>query len=311
LSDGHALGATCRNCDSNLALPANFCPACGQDTLNHPPAFWEFVHEFITHYVALEGKLWKTLWLLFLKPAELTREYRAGRKLRYISPLRLYITASFIFFLAVKVAGLGSFRADENIETGKPQVAEKVSLEKKEPEMEDDPPGWLTGRWTWTEGMNDKAEVSVPCVPDQATCIWFKKRLEKKFAGRTNRQVLEDLNSGMIANVPYALFLMLPLFALLTKLIYINRKFYYGEHVVYALHIHAFTFLGLLLVALLPKVIGDWVAIAMAIYYFIAMKRFFGGRWWATLFRYAIVGTFYPFLLGITTLVVFLAVILI
>jgi hypothetical protein len=98
---------------------------------------------------------------------------------------------------------------------------------------------------------------------------------------------------------------------LLTKLIYINRKFYYGEHVVYALHIHAFTFLGLLLVALLPKVIGDWVAIAMAIYYFIAMKRFFGGRWWATLFRYAIVGTFYPFLLGITTLVVFLAVILI
>ena len=98
----------CRNCGTFLGEPAgNFCPNCGQDTLNHPPSFWEFIHEFVTHYVALEGKLWKTLVLLFFKPAQLTREYREGKKQRYISPLRLYITASFLFFLVFKVFDIG------------------------------------------------------------------------------------------------------------------------------------------------------------------------------------------------------------
>ena len=55
----------------------------------------EFLHEFVGHYVALEGTLWRTLGLLLRHPGRLTREYLDGRRRRYVLPLRLYLTASF------------------------------------------------------------------------------------------------------------------------------------------------------------------------------------------------------------------------
>lgn len=349
----------CKNCDAPLTvLPdgklGSFCPACGQDTRNHPPTLFEFVHEFITHYVALEGKLWKTLVLLFFKPAELTREYRAGRKLRYISPLRLYITASFLFFFIVKIVGVGSFMQDdideaiaprqkrseavnefaaaekdikaefgtvlestndadkkalpakENAPKSKTQRA-KVPREKGRTDQHDDS-GWRNRQWTWSDQDDQKASVNFQCKPGSTGCDLLKKRLQEKFKGRTNGQVLEDLKHSMIVNVPYVLFLMLPLFAALTKLLYVTRGLYYGEHVVYALHIHAFTFFGLLIAALVPDFLAGWIIGLIAIYYLVAMKRFFVGSWFTTLLRYGVIATVYPILLTFVAMFVMLGV---
>jgi hypothetical protein len=364
LNDGHALEAACRNCDSNLGEPpVNFCPACGQDTLNHPPAFWEFVHEFITHYVALEGKLWKTLWLLFVKPAELTREYRAGRKQRYISPLRLYITASFLFFLVVKIAGLGSainFSA-EDAKADKPVISVRLnnnpvskshSTAKKDKHdspavsntaakheedaadgdidkmvkgivaeaAESAKQGAAAGAKA-AEAVKENAAKSpnddsinvadFTCAAGERACQWLKDHLDAKYKSKTQTQVLGMLRDGAIANIPYAMFMMLPLFALLTKLLYINRGYYYGEHVVYALHIHAFTFFVMLLSALLPNWLAAAVLIAAAIYYLVALQRFFGGNWFLTFIRYGVIGILYPILLSIvaTFFLLFIAII--
>ena len=82
----------CANCDHRLSPWDKFCSQCGQDTLNHPPSLWEFIHEWTLHYVAFEGKLWKSLWALIAKPGFLTQEYLAGRKQRYVLPLRLVLT---------------------------------------------------------------------------------------------------------------------------------------------------------------------------------------------------------------------------
>ena len=92
--------AACRNCGA--AAGGKFCPECGQETAPHPPSAWEFVHEFVGHYIALEGALWRTLAAL-ARPGKLTNEYFAGRKRRYVLPLRLYLTASVVFFLVAKV----------------------------------------------------------------------------------------------------------------------------------------------------------------------------------------------------------------
>ena len=83
----------CRNCGA--PADGNFCPGCGQDTKAHPPSAREFLHEFAQHYVAIEGSLWTTLKKLAV-PGALTLEYLAGRKRRYIHPLRLYLTASVV-----------------------------------------------------------------------------------------------------------------------------------------------------------------------------------------------------------------------
>ena len=340
----------CRNCDFRFSNSGGaYCSNCGQATALHPPTFFEFFHEFITHYVALEGKLWKTLWLLFFKPAELTREYRLGRKQRYISPLRLYITASFLFFLVIKIAGLGSTitfdTPDEEARMNTPMFVSNVKTDaatesrastvkaaKESPavsnaakdksgEDADDKTveGMVKGvvsdaaknaKQSATQGIknsnaknssakdDDSIDVAnFNCAAGEILCPWLKSHLTQKYNGKTQTQVLGMLKDGTIANIPYALFMLLPLFALLTKLLYVNRGYYYGEHVVYALHIHAFTFFVLLLFALVPGWLGAVVFIAAAVYYLVALQRFFGGRWPMTFIRYMIIGVVYPLLL--------------
>ena len=89
---------------STAAPPSsgNFCADCGQETRAARGQRHEFLHEFIGHYVALEGKLWKTLALLLFRPGKLTAEYIAGRRARYVQPLRIYLTFSILFFALLK-----------------------------------------------------------------------------------------------------------------------------------------------------------------------------------------------------------------
>jgi hypothetical protein len=71
----------------------------------HHASTREFLHEFIGHYVALEGKLWGSLKRLIFQPGELTNEYIRGRRVRYVQPLRMYLTFSVLFFALLKFTG--------------------------------------------------------------------------------------------------------------------------------------------------------------------------------------------------------------
>jgi hypothetical protein len=62
----------CANCAH--PAPQNFCPACGQTTHIETPTLFEFIHEYLHHYVALEGTLTRTLWMLLTRPGGLTLE---------------------------------------------------------------------------------------------------------------------------------------------------------------------------------------------------------------------------------------------
>src|SRR6476659_9407004 len=86
----------CLNCGEPVSL--RYCPACGQAAIDPNPTVGEFVHEAASEFLHWDGKLAATFRLLFTKPGELTREYLAGRRARYLSPLRLYLTCSVLFF---------------------------------------------------------------------------------------------------------------------------------------------------------------------------------------------------------------------
>jgi len=49
--------------------------------------------------VKLDARLWATLWPLLSRPGFLTVEYLAGRRMRYLSPLKLYLSLAFVYFL--------------------------------------------------------------------------------------------------------------------------------------------------------------------------------------------------------------------
>lgn len=291
----------CRNCQFPLAYSsANFCPNCGQDTKDHPPSFWEFVHEFVGHYVAFEGRLVQTLGLLLFWPGELTRRYFAGLKVRYVLPLRLYISASLVFFIVVKLLGAGNLvkSPDEAAaEAAKPPLYQSQDGTVRVGER-----GAPAARITrLDEKQLEKPFVELlQCDPAPTQCNKLKQYLKEKYHDRPAAEVGRQVKDKVISLIPYALFLLMPVFALVTRLLYWRRKLVYGEHMVYALHVHAFSFVLLLAVSLASLGIAEWFWLAGLVYYWIAMQRVFGGRWWATGLRYLLIALGYPFLLSVT-----------
>jgi len=92
----------CRNCGA--AAPGTYCPACGQETSLKLPTARQFLREAAGRYVALDGRLWRTLWALLARPGYLTREYFAGRRRRYIRPARLFLVTSLLLFAVLRFA---------------------------------------------------------------------------------------------------------------------------------------------------------------------------------------------------------------
>ena len=263
--------AACRNCGA--AAGGKFCPACGQETALHPPSAWEFVHEFIGHYVALEGALWHTLAAL-VRPGRLTNEYFAGRRRRYVLPLRLYLTASILFFLVAKV-----LMPAPDVRVAPTQVSAAGGA------------------------------VVMHCNVGEALCDRINERLQKRVGGMTRAQVVDHAIGRLVALFPYAMFVLLPVFALLTRAAYWRYPFNYGEHLVFAFHVHAFAFFLGALVAPLGNALLMSVPVAM--YLGVALQKVFGGRQWAGIVRFLFIFlTYFTILVATVAAIMLVSVIL-
>lgn len=247
---------TCRNCGT--PAPLAYCPACGQDTAPHPPTLWEFLHEFVGHYVAFEGKLWRTLRLLVARPGALTAEYLAGRKARYVLPLRVYLSASFVFFIALKLGG-ATLQAGAPVVLGSGPVQGAMSAEQRQELL---------------------AEMNCPATG----CPGFRGVVVSVVEASSSETRRREVGARMLSAAPYLVFALVPVYAAWLKLVYRRRRMRYGEHLVFAFHLHAFAFLALL-VGLGPGP-AAWVPlVGIPLHGVLALRRVYGGGWWATLAR--------------------------
>lgn len=95
---------TCPNCGS--AASAAFCPGCGQDNRRGRLHARDLLGEAWQHLTALDTVLVRTLLGLVRRPGRLAAEYVAGRRTRYVSPLRFFLGATALFLLAHRLSGL-------------------------------------------------------------------------------------------------------------------------------------------------------------------------------------------------------------
>src|SRR5438045_9665500 len=56
----------------------------------------------------------------------------------------------------------------------------------------------------------------------------------------------------LMSNLPYMMLACIPLFAFVLKILYIRKPIFYIDHLIYALHIHSFAYLAIMLILLLP-----------------------------------------------------------
>src|SRR2546423_6907408 len=92
----------CLNCSALLTGP--FCAECGQRDIPPYPSVRELAVDAVAEFSGWDGRLLNSVRALVLKPGLLTHEFLEGRRARYISPLRLYLSASVIYFLLTAAA---------------------------------------------------------------------------------------------------------------------------------------------------------------------------------------------------------------
>ena len=127
------LPADCANCGVRLQGP--FCHACGQRVTSLRVRLRDVLGEAAREVTDLDGKILHSMRLLITRPGLLTAELLAGRRARYVSPLRLYLTFSVLFFaLAALVPGARQryvrSEASESTPGAQPSAADLAAAER-------------------------------------------------------------------------------------------------------------------------------------------------------------------------------------
>jgi len=298
----------CRNCGT--AISGAFCPHCGQETNLKLPTLREFLREAAGRYVAFDGRFWRTMLALVFRPGRLTREYFAGRRRRYIRPARLYLFATLVFFAITRFFTPGHLFDGET--QGFPDGDERrAKIERAQPQDKGkgaQPPGKSERPSASENGLliDDDLNLQVPEGLPGGSAL---KNRWQRFEGLSRSEKGDQIADGMLRYGPYAMFVLLPAFALLLKFAYVGRYRRYpqrprlfGEHMVFGAHIHAFFFVAATAVLLIPS---GWlraiVEVWMVFYFFRAMRVIYGGSRVGTAVRAFLLFIGYSVLVGLAT----------
>ncbi|MBB6612805.1 DUF3667 domain-containing protein [Pontibacter sp. Tf4] len=266
----------CLNCGNTV--PDKFCTNCGQENLQLHESFLHLMLHSVGHYFHVESKFFNSLVPLFTKPGFLTKEYFAGRRASYLNPFSMYISISILFFFL--------FTANTNINQ------KKILKEKAG-----------AGKTIVTE----RPEEKIPVKDNISINGWDVpiKGLNAKF-----REVKQDelrsalFKNKLVSHLPKTMFLLLPLFALILKLVNIRSKKLYAEHLIYSIHVHSFLFLfGAILIALkwLLPFLSSWILLAGFIvsvwYIYRSMRTMYRSSRWRTVSKFMMLAFAYTFLM--------------
>ena len=227
MHDVSATGA-CLNCDAELT--GRWCAQCGQRAVAGSPTLHELLHEAVHEIAHVDGKLIRTAVLLLFKPGELTKEFLSGKHIRSVTPVRVYLLCSVLFFgiMSLLPANL------------------KVSVDKR--------------------ADAQLAHAAVRANQDPTI-----------------------LAHAMSLAFPKAMFVLMPLFALVVFAFYFRAERMYVPHFYFAVHYHAFAFLLLASFEALSPIHGRVIGIVRLLlfltlfpYLGMALQRVYGGRRWMT-----------------------------
>jgi hypothetical protein len=112
MSDAALDAGRCANCQAPLS--GAFCAHCGQKVKPLDPTLRELATDTLGDVTDVDGKLLRSVRYLFTRPGFLSREHAEGRRASYVSPVRLYLVFSVLFFAAASLVARreGMFAAE-------------------------------------------------------------------------------------------------------------------------------------------------------------------------------------------------------
>jgi ribosomal protein L32 len=354
----------CENCGADLK--GHWCAKCGQPAIEYRRSFRYVVSDLLNEFLNWDSKFFTTIALLILKPWRLTNEFLAGKRVRYVNPLRLYLLASILFFFAVNYGAKGiridptKFPEEKRAEVAAAIADKRDEIEaelKKEnltpeqrrkaqkaleyltkptssatttPTPEETPsPSAAPGGSPTAESGGQQKYGPVGDRPfvvfDDAKSTtpferWIEGRAKEKMGEQGTKMGL--FISTLLSNLPYMMLCCIPLFALVLKLLYIRRRRFYIDHLIYALHIHSFFYAAVMLIVLLtigltrftPGAIAGWLIallwIAFVTQIFLSIRYVYRQGWFFSILKFLFGGFMYLVVLVLALAATFFATLL-
>jgi hypothetical protein len=236
------------------ALQGPFCHACGQRDIEFHRSFRHLVHEAIETWLHIDRSVARGCFDLLFRPGRMTREFNEGRRARHVPPLRFYLAISLLFFLLVNPHSI--WLEQPQITIGDVVVA------------------------------GDAATLK-PKTPEGTLNRWMEERIIA-----SSRQP-EQLGERFVHRLPTAMALCVPLFALLSRLLFWRGPWRYLEHLILAVHLHSFAFLWIMVASGYTLLVGlawptaatllGWMGFFYAVFYFFAsLRHTLGAPLWTT-----------------------------
>ena len=265
------------------------------------PTFRQMTRDFFDSLFGLDSRLLHTVAPLLRRPGFLTSEFTAGRRARYVPPLRLYLVSSFLLFFTLTLLNtdFSRFLVQNEPETAQTETAQAAAADSSS---------------TDSSASDGNVNVDLESVDlGEAERNAFTRQLKRGLLRMQEEP--EVFWSRVMGRVPVMMFFLLPVFALLLKLLYLRSGRLYMEHFIFALHFHAFVFLALLAVSLTDAAGNGWLdgvkgmlAYGSAVVYlFFALRRVYGQSRRKTAAKIGLLLFTYP-MIGFTALLVVLLV---
>ncbi len=331
----------CLNCGTELKGP--FCYFCGQPDRNFMRFFPVLLRDLMEDLFDLDSRFIRTMKPLLFKPGRLTRDYMEGRRFRYAPPMRLYIFSSIVFFLLATLISSDAISINTNgdVLLSEAPVAEQQKVEKALDNIPPDVRAELDVDKILAESKGKKVggagfkvddiqfndqpwnretnPVDVKWFPD-----WLNDRINDEVEKSPQKAEQINANPNLIIDkvfdiLPATMFILLPVVALIFKFWYLFAKRFYIEHLIFALHNHAFLFVSLTLILLADVaeslftangyptaansmtwvmiIIGSWIPI----YLLVSLRVAYRQNWFLTLCKFGVIGFSYIALLAIVT----------
>jgi hypothetical protein len=285
----------CDNCYT--LLQGDFCHQCGQEKKSYIRNVSGVVTEFFGEFSNWDTRVWRTLLPLWFRPGFLSRRYVDGHRVPYVPPLRLYLFTSVIAFLI-----FARLLPDTKVNTMTPEVS---VVQPGQPTEQ--------GRKIWSDVITEvqrDIEQEQQQTPFDSKLSFLSDQGQKEFDAKLDAIIANPklAINKFFSLAPQMMFLLLPLFALLLKLLYIRSNRYYMEHLIVALHSHSFILqmsVFYLALSLLPAYINwPWLAtivsrlaevafLWMPLYLLLCQKFYYRQSWGKTLLKFWLTSSLY------------------
>ena len=269
----------CENCGAELT--GHYCAQCGQAAVDYRRSFRYVIADVLDSFLNWDSKFFTTIGLLIVKPWRLTNEFLAGKRVRYVNPLRLYLLASILFFFAVNYGARGlrvdtsklgqkdraELEAELKDKDLPPAAREKLEALLREPPAPTVPAAAATAPSATPLAdspspmpTTDKQKQEYGKIGERPFVAfdegksttpferWIETRAKEKMGEHGTKMGL--FIATLFSNLAYMMLCCIPLFALVLKTLYIRRHIFYIDHLIYALHIHTFAYTGIMLIVL-------------------------------------------------------------